>query len=218
MSTQQRGSGVPRDQELLQRVQVMEAMLGITGANAGNGPSVPNPREITGNHVIRDASGLLRVKVGQLPSGDYGYLTQDPSGNANELWPTSSGFELGGSVSGTSPTSLGANSPTVDAYLGASGDAIVTCSASIYAASSALVANAYLVIDSDEPADAIILELRALAGLGVSCSASIRLSDWWVPFGGVTPTPNSSHTFSLLYSVTTSAANFGNIMLMVEPL
>jgi hypothetical protein len=222
-----RSSANLANREVLARLSKAESAIGLPATAQEPGATLTNPSSQTswtmapGTAItFFDAAGIKRVILGALPSGDYGLQVADPSDVSNEIWPVSSGFALGGSSSATSPTALSpaSDSPTVECFLGASGDAIITCSASIYAATANLVANVNLAIDGTSPTDAIIVEARLLAGVGVPGSAAIRLSDWWTALGGTMPTPSESHTFSLLYSVTTSAADFSNIGLMVQPL
>ena len=142
---------------LLQRLSVIEDILGIgeviePGAATITPSSATNWSMAPGTAItFYDTAGISRVILGALPSGDYGLQVTDPTDVANEIWPVSSGFALGSNTSSNTPVSLGADSPTVDAFIGASGDAIVTCTASIYAASSPLVANVNLAIDGTSP-------------------------------------------------------------------
>lgn len=78
-----------------------------------------------------DAEGRERVRLGQLPGGDYGLRVTDPAGIAREVLPVAAASTEGDlTTSSTSLVAL-AGSPSVSAYIGASGDALVTVSATI---------------------------------------------------------------------------------------
>ncbi len=231
-----RGTSHPESPELLQRIQNIEAMLGITGHNAGNGPGQPNSQEITGNHKIRDANGILRVVVGQLPSGDYGYYTADPNGKSNEIWPTSSAYyQATLTTASATPVSL-ANSPTVECYIGASADALVTVAASVQTPRAddpvATLNLAYAIGGGSIQASNSALVLAAgdnttsVPPLNLNLSASYRLSEY---FGAAFGYPNSEIeagfgvqntdvTFSLQYSSFTGTCGFSGISIVVLPL
>ena len=211
-----RGTSHPESPELLQRLQNIERILGITGQNVGNGPGVPNSQEITGQHKIRDANGLLRVVVGQLPSGDYGYYTADPNGVAKEIWPTSSASGLTASAGTTTSSAFGtlASSPIVEAYLGASGDAIVDISVTVVTAATSGGGEAQLYIDGVEaPLAAEIVVVGN--SLQISAACPNRLRDI-----GFLQTPNTTHTFSLQYRSTTNTISnsFSDATIVVQPL
>ena len=85
--------------------------------------------------VVTDASGRIRTRLGLLGNGDFGFTVTDPAGVTREVFPISAASS--GSTFSTSSTSFVSltGSPEVTAYIGESGDALVTVSATITTAS-----------------------------------------------------------------------------------
>lgn len=168
-----------------------------------------------------DSAGRERVRVGHLASGDYGLNVNDPNGNGRELLPTYQSFvELapGGTVwtttNGAASPVAPAGGPSVTAYVGASGDALVAVSASMWI-SAGNGANVGLAIDGTLHGSYPVLQTASLAG--VPGSVTFQLTK----FPGIAAlTPNTTHTFSLLIwsSSGGATASFQGLGLSVQPI
>lgn len=183
--TQQRGSGVPSGNALLQRITNLETMLGVQGA--------------TGQAFfpVRDANGVQRVRVGYLPNGDYGLWVSDTLGNVQEFLPTVTSFYASQlSTSSTTPATL-ANAPSVSVIIGANGDAIIEMGSNISASGAGIGGLVYPMLDGS---------LTSVAGnqwllynlnqSNATCYAAVLASQ----FFGSKLTPGK-HTFTQQYSV-----------------
>lgn len=206
-----RGTGVPvgGSNELLQRLQACERALGI----GNNDPT---------SQVFRDANGLVRLTVGNLPSGDVGLETRDPAGVRNEIWPISCAQAAGGTSSTAAGTpgnlAAGGASPTVTCYLGESGDALITVSCAISPPAGGGLGQVYFVVDGNNSNGAWLIfeaQLSSGADSGASCSISQRLSQSNTTYFQ-NLTPNAEHTFSLKYAGT--SVSFGGVCITIQPL
>jgi hypothetical protein len=192
--------GQPSGQNLLQRILNIENLLGINGAS---------------NALFRvaDANGVQRVRIGLLPNGDYGVLFNDTLGNQQELLPTVSSFYAGNLTTSSGSFVTIANSPSVKAYLGASGDAIVSASCNFNVSTSGIV---QLLIDGTSPganAGEILFCILGAPG-AVSVAATIKMSNLFQQ----TFSPNQSHTFTLKYLSGSSSITCAQNSLTVTPI
>lgn len=164
--------------------------------------------------TVYDSTGKQRAMLGLLPSGDYGLAVQDPTGHSIEVWPPTAAYgNLTGTVSSTTPVAA-SGAPSVTAYFGASGDAIVTIGSYIGTPLTGGSGLVYLSIDGGA-ANEFIEAGTPSAGVAENVSSTRRLSQWL----GVTLTPNTSHTFSLEFSSTSgNPTTFAALSILVQPI
>ena len=193
-------SNVPTGDALLARIINLENLLGINSAGQAL-------------FTVRDVNGLQRIRIGFLPNGDYGVLFNDTLGNQQELLPTVSSFYAGNLTTSSGSFVTIANSPSVKAYLGASGDAIVSASCNFNVSTSGIV---QLLIDGTSPganAGEILFCLLGAPG-AVSVAATIKVSNLFQQ----TFSPNQSHTFTLKYLSGSSSITCAQNSLTVTPI
>lgn len=166
---------------------------------------------------ILDSNGIVRVQLGQLPSGDYGLYVGDPNGASDEILPSYSAFNANalnvtaGSYTATSGT------PSVTAYLGASGDAKISISSQITGANGFGLVG--LSIDGGTALNALEAGVSGSGSNPPWCSSAslvVKLSQ----LKGSTLTPNTTHTFTCEQTVTNTGigATFEYNSLIVEPI
>jgi hypothetical protein len=161
------------------------------------------------NFAVRDGTGAARVQCGLLPTGDYGFQTTDPLGNTQEIiTPVTSTY--GGNLTTSSATMTTiANSPSVTAWIGASGDFELTISALVFPTSTDF-ANVNLLIDGTT-AWGPVLQVN-----GVGAFPSVTMSRWIE--SGNAGLAIGSHTFALRYQSTSgSASTWQNSYLKIQP-
>jgi hypothetical protein len=165
---------------------------------------------------IYDSNGNLRAELGLLSTGDYGLQVIDPNGVHNEVWPVSSGY-YDGSLQTASPSYVPlTDSPSVsNCYIGASGDALITVSATVETAASASsgMEIALFVDGSQYPASNDPILSVAGSSITVPASSTRRFSLW-----SGTLTPNTSHTFSLKYLSNSGTVFASGVGIYVQPL
>lgn len=172
-----------------------------------------------GSIVVADSNNKTRVVIGQLPSGDYGVEVLDPNGNGRELLTTYQSFvELNPSGNQTWQSSstlpaLPNGGPSVTAYLGASGDALITVCATIWV-SGGNGGFVGLQVDGTNVGNYELLQCQSLSA--VSGSVTFQMSKF--P-GMATVTPNSTHTFApTIYTANSVQSFFQGIGISVEPI
>jgi hypothetical protein len=170
----------------------------------------------TNSLEVFDTSGNLRTALGQLASGDYGLAVTDPHGVTNEVFPVSSKYVNGPlATSSTTPFAI-TGSPSVTAYLGASGDALVTVCCLMNTGITSTLGEVDLWVDGSSYGSALFMGYPSSAGSAVeaSCSTTRRLSDW----EGALPA-NGNHVFTLRYSSSAGTSiGFNAISIVVQPL
>lgn len=162
-----------------------------------------------GSLVVEDGNGNVRVRLGELPSGDYG-LAYSASDGYQELFPFVDAYHNGTiSTTSTAPVAL-STSPTVTATVGASGDVEITVGAYIGITAGAM-ATIGLVVDNG-PA------VHSIAGLSSSAAtaANVQSSRRWISWQGSAMAPGE-HSFSLRYDTTSGTAHFSAVLLKVQP-
>lgn len=163
---------------------------------------------------ILDPSGNVVVQLGEQTNGDYALSVAAPNGSAaNELWPVSCTYsDTALSTASATPVSL-SGSPSVTAYLGASGDCLLTISAyiGVPANSTGVV---YLTIDGTDAGEYVDLSNSGTAGIAGNVQSTRKLSQWY----GSTLSPSTNHTFGLEFSSSSGTSNFGALSIVVQPL
>ena len=211
--------------KMIQSLQTQITKLGqqgsfaTSGANAGvpvtivmgNNPNDPvSPTTTYPNMTTTDNNGAVRAVVGQLNDTDYGFEVQDPNGVKQQIWPVSSDFNYSNLTTTSSTPATIAGSPSVDCYIGSSGDAVVTISGQIYNESADdATMTATLYVDGS-PTDCYI------SGYGTNYATGSQVARLLDLIGTVTP--NVDHTFSFEYQTTDGTAAFYGMGLIVQPL
>ena len=155
-----------------------------------------------------DTAGRLRVAVGQLPSGDYGLETVDPNGNVQEVIPMLQATVLANeSTTSTSWTDLATVGPSVTAWIGASGSALLMASALMSPYTSTA---GYIGIGIDGAAPSVYI-----ASYDANLYGGFASATGFVKVTGLSP---GSHTFKLMYYTTANNTQFANRAIAVFPL
>ena len=176
-------------------------------------------------NVYTDGAGRRRAQVGLLPNGDYGIQVVDPTGVAREVFPVAAASTVGPLSTTSSSFVAISGSPEVSAYIGASGDALVTVSATIntptITSPTVVGGRIGLSVDGATPTG-IWMEAGYNGG---SYPSALPETEWPASsaqllsqtVGTVTP---GEHTFGLVYSNLLGSASvfFTAIAIVVQPL
>jgi len=153
-----------------------------------------------------DASGNLRVMLGQLASGDYGLLVEDIDGNTQEILPAVDEY-VDAAITVTSTSDVADGGPSVSAVVASSGKVFLEASAYIDTVSSNMTGSVSLWIDGSKIKE--ILTLSDTAGIAVANVATKR---------SITGLSAGSHTFELRYKASASSGvQFAARSLVVTP-
>lgn len=164
-----------------------------------------------GSLTVFDADRVARVVVGKFSDDDFGIQLSDPNGNVQELLPTVSEFHGGPFIAASAGYVAPAGTPIVEAWIGASGNAVITVSSQIETTVSGDSGFVGVSVDGTTALDIAQLGLGSGVITG-SAAAVLRASDF---FGPLSP---GSHTFQLQYRCTsTHNVGFSFNFLEVRP-
>ena len=170
------------------------------------------------NFAVRDSNKNVRVAAGGLGSffnqlsGDIGFAVADPHGNVAELNPPVDQCVTGG-YSTTSETYVDLGFPSLSAYIGASGSAIIMASSLITTTAAGQGGLAALEVDGT----VLTGSNGVLQAYAVSSALQLSVASMLVQ---PSLTPQTSHTFKLVFrsSVSGDTAMFSQNNLIVWPI
>lgn len=203
---QQRGSAVPAGNDLVTTINALTQALGLNGSNSNS------------SFIVRDAAGNPRVNVGYLPSGDYGILLSAPNNSENtELLPIVTQFWLNAIIITSTSFVTNTNLPAVSAYIGASGNCLVRISSVININDSGNIGEIKVQVDGNSGNQQGTCAFTQTGGTEGSASCLAEFP--YAAAAGNSLTPNSYHTFQLVFkSNDGSAVDFSYISLTIQPI
>jgi len=162
--------------------------------------------------IVSDPQGVQRVRLGLQTNGDIGLSTTDPLGNSAEVFPLQANSVWAQeATSSTAWTDLATVGPTVTAWIGASGQALILASASVQTTSLNI---AEIGISIDGGAAVMVGVVGILTGNNSDRCAGTASAVYVQP--GLTP---GQHTFKMQYQNTSAfSVDFAVRSLVVWPI